>query len=68
MSMASEGVDAITQAHQAIADGLVRIPDGDLITQAMWHLATEGVTPRLERLALAGALVAMEIDKMEAAP
>lgn len=62
----SEGIGAIVQAHQAIADGRVPIPDGDLITQAMWHLSAEGVTPRLERLALAGALVAMEIDQMEA--
>jgi hypothetical protein len=66
-SKAIAGIDAITQVYQAIADGLVHIPDGDLITQAMWHLAAEGVTPRLERLALAGALIAMEIDRMEAA-
>jgi hypothetical protein len=60
----TEGTEAIAQARQMIADGRVPIPDGDLITQAMWHLATEGVMPRLERLALAGALIALEIDQM----
>jgi hypothetical protein len=61
----SDGIDAIIQAYTAIADGRAELPDGDLITQAMWHLATEGVQPRLERLALAGALIAIEINRME---
>jgi hypothetical protein len=59
----SEGVQAIAQGRQYLADGRVPVQDGDLITQAMWHLATEGIRPRLERLALAGALVAMEIEQ-----
>jgi hypothetical protein len=59
----STGVQAIAQARQYMADGRVPVQDdGDLITQAMWHLATEGVRPRLERLAYAAALIAMEIE------
>ena len=60
----NDGVGAIAEARTAMIDGRVPVPDGDLITAAMWHLAAEGVRPRLERLALAGALVAMEIDRM----
>lgn len=64
IELADDGLDAVAQARAAMASGKVPYPDGDLITAAMWHLATEGVTPRLERLALAGALVALEIDRM----
>lgn len=60
-----EGIRAIVQGRLALARGQVPVPaDSDPVDAAMWHLATEGVTPRLERLALAGGLVAAEIDRM----
>lgn len=62
----SDGCGAILAAFRAMSDGTVPVPEGDLVTAAMWQLATEGVPARLERLALAGALIAMEIDRMEA--
>jgi hypothetical protein len=62
-----DGLGAIGQALRWIRSGQVQLAsDGDLITQAMWHLATEGlVDQREERLALAGALIAMELDRMD---
>lgn len=59
------GVEAIAQARQYIHRGTVPADpaDGDLITRAMWHLAAEGIPHRLERLAYAGALIAMEIEQ-----
>jgi hypothetical protein len=60
-----EGIHAIVQGRLALARGKVPVPAGsDPVDAAMWLLAAEGVTSRLERLALAGGLVAAEIDRM----
>jgi hypothetical protein len=58
-----EGLDAVAQARVLIATGRVAVQDANLVTQAMWHLSTEGAGHRIERLALAGALIAMELEK-----
>lgn len=56
------GLWAIAQALWAIRTGRVPVSEPDLVTAAMWYLAAEGIRPRRERLALAGALVALEIS------
>ena len=59
----SEGIDAITQARFHLASGAVPRPDTDLALAAMELLAAADADPRLERLALAGALIAELIDQ-----
>lgn len=59
---ALDGIRAAAQARLALARGQVPLPDGDLVTAAMMLQAAEGVGSRLERLALAAALLAAEMD------
>jgi len=56
------GVSAVIQARVAMVRGQVPVPGGDLVTAAMWHQAAEAVRPRLERLALAAAILTIELD------
>lgn len=59
---ALEGISAVIQARVAMVRGQVPVPGGDLVAAAMWHQATEAVRPRLERLALAAAILTIELD------
>lgn len=62
---ADAGMSAIAQARSAVIKGEAPLPEGDLISAAMLAMSAEGIQPRLERLALAGALIAAEISRTE---
>ena len=62
---ALDGICAVIQARLALARGQVPMPEGDLVTASMMLQAAEGITPRLERLVLATALLAAEIDRQQ---
>lgn len=62
---AEDGVEAITVARAALATGEVPVPGGDLIIAAMELLAAADADRRIERLALAGGLIALLIDQRE---
>lgn len=64
----SAGLQAITDALTAVESGQVPVPAGDLAAAVMELVALSDADRRLERLALAGALVAMMIDRRAPEP